>query len=205
MNVYDIEDVDDNVFLDNIGRKLGSGFQGDVYDFISGTAVKTWRNNDKIADIKNEINNTIIAGETGCGPEIFDFRKIDNTYYMVMEKIIPVKLVQDDYNEIIKLFKKLIKNGIVNYDGSFGRTEDGKLILFDYGVSEIVDDPKEARKKYCTEDYFWTFNDIRGVDGLLEYFCGEKSPSPGSKSPSPKKRRSKKRRSRKRISRKRII
>lgn len=191
----DIQDIDDDDFLKNIGKKIGSGHQGDVYNFLPGTVVKKWRHGTNV-EIKNEINNSIIASECYCGPENFDFRKIKNIYYMVMEKVEPVKLYQEDYAEIISLFKKIIENNIINNDGSFGRTKNGKLVMFDYGVSEIANDPKETRKKYCNDDYFYLFDEIYGVEGLQEYFCREKSPSP-RKSPRKSPRRSP-RRSRKR-------
>ncbi len=175
----------DEKFLNNIGKKLGSGFQGIVHEFGNNKVVKQWRlgksNNEN--NIINEAKIATLSGKIGCGPRIFDFRQIDNTYYMVMEKVRPVQLTKNDIDDVIELFDTLIENGIVNYDGSFGRTSDGELVLFDYGVSII--DKDSPIDKYCKEsDFFYNFADMHGIEGLYDNYCTK---SKKKKSPSTRK------------------
>lgn len=188
----DVEDIDDEEFLNEIGARTGVGNQGDVYNFSDDLAVKVWRRRDYLEDILNEVNIAKLAGDYGCAPMIFDFRDINGSFYMVMEKVTPVKLKQSDYREVITLFRKLIKLKIVNYDGSFGRNDEGNLVLFDYGVAKITGSPAEAERAYCDEDYFWGFADFLGVQGVYDYFCKKKSPKSPSPRVSPKKKRSRK-------------
>jgi hypothetical protein len=157
--------MNDNQFLKSIGTKIGSGFQGDVHNFGTNLVVKIWRkdNND------NEIKNSIIAGKHNCGPRIYEHRIINDISYMVMEKIVPVEISEDDFEDVIDLFNDLVDIKLVNLDGSFGRRKKhGKLLLYDYGVSEIVPTKKEAIKYYC--EYFDTFRDFYDLN-VYPYFC----------------------------------
>jgi hypothetical protein len=103
---------------------------------------------------------------------------------MVMEKIIPVNLIEytstpSGKQNIKFLFEKLFRNGIVNLDGGFGvRINTNELLMYDYGVSYLLDDddddkddddkddnfPEKTIKEYIKEDYFLNFPDIFGID-----------------------------------------
>ncbi len=172
--------MDDKTFLRLIRNKIGSGNQGIVYNFGDNKddlVIKKWIKTEKTEktdndnDIIHEYTMAKLAGDIGCGPKIYDFRKIEGVYYMLMEKVKPIKLKQEDLKNVIKLFDKLIKAGIINFDGSFGKTIDGKLVIFDYGVSKKSSNP--LKEGYCGQDYFWSFKDFYNIDGLYEHYCKE--------------------------------
>jgi hypothetical protein len=165
----DIQLLSDYDFLANIGNQVGKGNQGNVHNFGKYLVVKIWKggNDEEIAD---EVIIAEYAGNNGCGPIIYDFREINGVFYMVMEKVKPVKLRQTDRDEVISLFRKLIRLRIVNYDGSFGKNSKNELVIFDYGVAKITRTSAEAKRIYCKEDYFELFADFHDIN-IYDAFC----------------------------------
>lgn len=143
-------------------KSLGCGNQGEVFEYDDDKVVKIW---DQGTNNEKEIEMAIYAGKKGCGPIVYEYGKIRNTDYMIMEKVTPIKKIKKEL--LIELFDKVIKAGIVNVDGSFGLNTDGDLVIFDYGISYKSTDPI---KEYCENDYFWGFKDFYDVD-LYGHYC----------------------------------
>ena len=168
----------DEEFLEKIGATIGRGFQGAVRDFGSDgkKVVKILPRFNSSGDdltefINNEIANGMHAGRVGVGPRIYDTRFIGKNAYIVMEKVVPLKEIeQSDVNRVIQIFSKAIQANLVNLDGSLAETNQGKLVLLDYGVSRIEKNPKEALRVYIGNDHFFLMDRMNRITGINDFF-----------------------------------
>ena len=155
-----------------LGDSLGKGFQGQVFDFGDGKVVKKLKRikigRDILQDIQNEYEVGKKAGEVGIGPVVYEMECDDTDCYIVMEKLTPTELTNENKDEVIDLFERAIRNKIVNVDGGYGRTNDGKLVMYDYGVSSIAPDMESAKTEY--QDYLYFFKKFHNVDGVYSHF-----------------------------------
>lgn len=165
-------------FLSQIGKKAGSGFQGDVHEF-GGDGKKVVKviarfrgGRDRSAEINNEIANSLFASQLGVGPRIHNIYFAKNRAYLVMEKVRILDLGPEDYPRVVQLYENLIQHGLVNLDNTFAVNAKNKLVQVDFGVSHIAETPASALHEYLVgSDYFSLFHKMHGVPGVYEHFA----------------------------------
>jgi hypothetical protein len=158
---------------DKMGRSVGNGFCGRAFLYGDQDMVVKLLPIKKKKEFENEVQVARRAGKFCVGPMVHLSHCDDKNCFIVMDRVMPVVLTQDDRDDVIRLFARAIKHKIVNVDGEFARTEDGCLVLYDYGVSSIVKSPAEAKKEY--EEYLEQFSEMVGVDGVYHHFFKKSS------------------------------
>ena len=153
---------------EKMGRSLGKGFRGQTFLYGEQDMVvkRIPIKNKKDFEKEKEVGRR--AGKFCVGPMVHQFH-CDNEYcFIVMDRVTPVALKQEDRDEVIRLFSRAMKHKIVNVDGEFARTLDGNLVMYDFGVSSIAKSPAEAKEQY--EEYLEQFYQMMGVDGVYDHF-----------------------------------
>ena len=146
---------------------MGRGYRGQVFSYGEHLVVKRIPIKHT-KDFEAEKKVGLRAGKFCVGPMIHQFHCENEYCYLVMDRVTPVALQQKDREEVIRLFEKAIRYRIVNLDGEFARTDDGNLVMYDFGVSSIAKSAKEAKVQY--EEYLEQFHCMMGVDGVYNHF-----------------------------------
>lgn len=143
-----------------IGKKLGSGEYGDVYDIVDqpDKAIKVLKDNNYLDDFQTEINLATQIGQLGVGPKIFDSGFFDETktYFYVMEKLENIYLekykckppCRECQEKIIGVFEFLIIKGWIHHDNhrnNVGFSKSNAIRIFDFGFSKNYQIPLNLR------------------------------------------------------------
>lgn len=121
------------------------------------------------------------AGDVGVGPKTYFLKE---PFGIVMEKVIPYQPEKEDCDNIIKLFKKCFKHGIISGDSEFGikvkKNGNKKWLLIDFGVSYILNRKrkesifnfmKRVYNEYEKGDFFSLLPDFYpGLECVDQYF-----------------------------------
>lgn len=154
-----------------MGPSLGRGYRGQVFVYGDQDMVVKRIPSKRKSECMNEAHVGKKAGIFCVGPAVHQTHSDDTYCFIVMDRVTPVGLRQEDKEEVVALLEKCIRHKIVNVDGEFARTMDGDLVLYDYGVSEIAASRAEARERY--EDYLSQFGRMMGVKGVYEAIYGD--------------------------------
>jgi hypothetical protein len=146
----------------DFSKMIGRGFQGSVYLLLGSDdkVVKLLKLKKKGEVTDNEISiavSSMYASNIGVGPTINEkpFITSDGEYLaIIMDKVVMYDPNDNDFNEIILLFEKMIENKFMTFDMEFGKTASGKMVIVDFGISGFYPSKYEALKDAVNNDMF---------------------------------------------------
>jgi hypothetical protein len=138
-----------------------SGTSGQVWETTDGKYIvkRIFRSSDMSdAVFVNEVMIGKLAHAIGVGPHLINAGRCGQSYYIVMEKLIPIetwttKLIRSLAQSIDRLHLHHISHGSLHDDNMMIRPSDGRLVLIDYGHALLFIRGKPVPDRFRYRDY----------------------------------------------------